>query len=134
MTNFFWRSNDDRFIDRFAQKRLTDGRLIANVLIVEDIERTDDLVDDFAILFFVIERHRSPEKYAVAAWRRRIDDLHVAKALVEKSHPSIDFSQSPFSIDIFGIFASVALRRRFCDFVDDFRAFDALEMLELVFE
>ena len=37
MTNFFWRSNDDRFIDRFAQKRLTDGRLIANVLIVEDI-------------------------------------------------------------------------------------------------
>ena len=100
--------------------------------VVERIERPDELIRVFTVIVLVIDGDRGAEKDLVPARRFGIDGVHVGKIRIQEAHPAVDFAEPTFSVNIFGVFTAIALRRGFGHFIDDLGTLDRLEIFKFI--
>ena len=134
MACLFGGMNRDRVVECLAQERLADRRLIADMRIVERVEGADDLEFEVFVVIFIEHRDCRAKEDTLTTREFGVDDGHLGEVVVEEAHAAVDLAEAAFAINIFGIFAAIALCGGFGDFVDDFGAFDGLEVFKFFFE
>src|SRR5690606_20875516 len=79
----------------------------------------------------VLDRHPRPEVHAPALLGRRLDDREAVELLRQVADAAVDLAELLLAVDVLGVLAAIALRRRDRDLLGDPGALHLPEALHL---